>query len=201
MKNTDLKNIISKVAKESEAGKTKAEEFIQLVVFELDKEEYGVEIEDLKEIIRIPQVTPVPGAPDFISGILNLRGKIVVTLDLEKRFKLAREHQAVPQHIIIVEVGNSLFGVIVDKVAGVLRVPISQIKKAPGLVTAKIHAEFIKGVVVQEAKAKINKTEETKKKEKQKESRLIILIDLPKMLSDKELLSLGKITKEVGKID
>ena len=180
---TDFNNVISQAASERGKGQ-KAETLVQLVVFELDKEEYAVPIEDLREIIRIPEIAPVPNSPEFIRGILNLRGTIVVVIDLEKRFHLVREGKTPPEHIVITEVSGSTFGVVVDRVSEVLRVPVSKIQPTPSLVSSKIHAEYLKGVVVLEEAQKV--ATETAK------SRLLILLDLPKMLQEDELLNVTK---------
>ncbi|MBU1118392.1 chemotaxis protein CheW [Patescibacteria group bacterium] len=161
---------------------TKAD-VIQLVVFELDSEEYAVEITDIREIVRIPEITPVPDAPAFIKGIFNLRGQIVVVLDLEKKFGLKREHTKLFEHVVILESGKSVYGVLVDTVLEVLRVSKKSIKNTPDLVTTKIHTDFIKGIVVID-------------KKKKKESRIIVLLDLLKVLNEKELL---KVEKSVAK--
>lgn len=189
-------NAVVAEASTSRTKEQKVEELIQLVVFELDNEEYAVPIEDLREIIRIPEIAPVPNAPDFIRGILNLRGTIVVVVDLEKRFNLVREGKAPASHIIITEVSDSTFGLIVDKVSEVLRIPVSKIQPTPSLVSSKIHAEYLKGVGVLE---EINEVE-TKEKEKDsakigagEKSRLIIILDLPKMLAEEELLHVGNL--------
>lgn len=170
-------------------------ETIQLVVFELDKEEYAVEIKDLQEIITIPEITPIPNAPKFIKGILNLRGKISVVVDLEKRFNLIREHENKNDgNIVITEVEENSFGLIVDRVNEIITVPLSSIQATPALVSSKIEAEYLKGVVVVVDQNKDQKKGETKG------SRLIILLDIKKMLKEKELLQLGKNVKKVGDI-
>ena len=120
------------------------------MTFELDREEYASSIGDLRGIIKIRDIVPIPGAPLYIAGILNVRGQIVVVVDLEKRFSLHRDTQAHPQHIIIVEVEGNVFGIIVDEVTGVLRVPVSSIKPTPALVTSKIHADYLNVVIVLE---------------------------------------------------
>lgn len=171
------------------------EESMQLVVFELDKEEYAVKIAELQEIITIPEVTPIPNAPAFISGILNLRGRIVVVVDLEKRFNLVREHgEVVDGNIIITEVEENNFGVIVDKVNEIITVPLSSIQAAPSLVSTKINAEYLNGVVV----LKDKKTVAGKEGDQKDGSRLVILLDLHKMLQEKELLALSKIVQKTA---
>lgn len=199
MPNTE--EIIKEVAQKEESRDKKIEETIQLVVFELDKEEYGVEIVELQEIIRMPEITPVPNSPQFIKGIFNLRGKIIVVVDLEKRFHLVRENAGGAGNIIIAEVDKNNFGVIVDKVTEILNIPKSNIQKTPALVSSKIEAEYLKGVVVIE-KGSDNGREKSDNREDndvRNSSRLIILLDLPKLLQEKELLSLGKTVQEVSK--
>lgn len=197
-----IKDIVESVVSEAELERKKIEEFVQLVAFELDDEEYAVPITDLVEIIKITDITPIPNSPEFIRGIFNLRGKIVVVVDLEKRFSLLRENKIKPEHIIISKVDENTFGVIVDKVREILKVPVSAIQKAPALVSAKIHSDFIDGVVVLEPDKKgeddsLDKEEKAIRVKKEKEARLLILIDLPKMLAEKELLELGETTRKI----
>jgi purine-binding chemotaxis protein CheW len=194
----NIRKIISETASSGSANKKKETDLIQLVVFLLDGEEYAIPISDLQEIIRIPAITPIPSAPEFILGILNLRGKIVVVVDLEKRFHLKRENNEKPGHIIITEVGDNTFGVMVDVVTEVLRVSTSSIQPTPILSSSKIHADYLKGVVVIEDEEETrNKENETQSVQTQKNSRLIILLDILKMLQENELLQLGKVVEEV----
>lgn len=187
---TDItKQVVAQVVAEGGRKEEKAAETKQMVTFELNKEEYASAIGDLREIIKIREIVPIPGSPTFIAGILNVRGQIVVVIDLEKRFSLKREQAAKPLHIIIAEVENTVFGILVDEVTGVLRVPVASIKPTPGLVTSKIHADYLKGVVVLE--------EETA--DKTKKSRLLLVLDIPKMLSEKELLQFGNVIQETIK--
>jgi purine-binding chemotaxis protein CheW len=198
----NAEDIISEVAQRTAEKEETVVLTEQFVTFVLDKEEYASLITDLREIIKIPDIVPIPGAPDFIRGILNLRGQIVVVIDLEKRFKLARSHQIEPRHIIIAEVGESVFGIVVDEVTGVLRVPKTSIKPTPELVTSRIHAEYMKGVVVLEETLDTSgesggqKSAQTDAAQKDKEdndsaSRLLLVLDVPKMLSEQELLKFG----------
>lgn len=159
---------------EEESEQPKEE--IQLVVFKLGEEEYGVEIHDVREIIKTGEITPVPNAPVFVEGIINLRGKIVVVIDLLKRFGAFDETKHKGTHIIISEVEDSSFGILVDDVSEVLRIAKEDIKKAPGIIASKIHADYLRGVgVVGE--------------------RLLILLDLMKVLSEKELVEMADLTK------
>lgn len=184
MKKDNLQDIINQVANKDFKNEKKITERMQLVVFSLDDEEYALNIKDLKEVIKIPLITPLPNSPEFIKGILNLRGKIVVVVDLEKRFNLVRENKITPKHIIIVESENTDFGVLVDQVKEVLWVDKDLIQKTPELASAKIKADYLGGVVV---------IQEDKK------SRLLILLDIKKMLNDKDLIFLEGTIKKIIK--
>jgi purine-binding chemotaxis protein CheW len=182
MNDENIQNIIHSVSTNNNKNNKEIIEQIQIVVFELDNEEYALKINDLREIINIPNITPIPNSPEFIRGIFNLRGKIIVTVDLEKRFNFSRNNKLSPKHIIITEVENNDFGVVVDRVKEVLHVPVTNIKTAPELISNKIHAEYIDGVVVLEGKDGTS-------------SRIIIMLNLMKLLSDKDLLTLGSVIK------
>jgi len=158
-----------------------AKELVQLVVFELDKEEYATEITEAREILRATEVTPIPNSPDFIEGIINVRGKIVVVLDLEKRFNLVREHPEKRLHIIIYEVGENTYGAIVDEVTEVLRIPKDAIEPAPAIISEKIKADYVKGVGVLE-------------------NRLLLLLDFKKVFEEKELAQLGELVRKQAQI-
>jgi len=149
-----------------------AKELIQLVVFELDREEYAVEILEVREILRMPEVTPIPNSPEFIEGIINVRGSIVVVINLEKRFNLERESEQKSLHVVLTEIGDSTFGAIVDEVTEVLRVPKDSIEDAPAIISQKIHADYVNGVVVLEG-------------------RLLIMLDFKKVFEEKGLVELG----------
>jgi purine-binding chemotaxis protein CheW len=170
----------------------KRDEYIQLVVFELDTEEYAVEIKDLQEIIKIPDITPIPNTPLFIRGIFNLRGKIIVVIDLERRFNLVRERAVAEGNIIVAEVNENSFGIVVDKVSEIINVSKSSIQPTPALATFKIQAEYLKGVVVIDRNNDKDRHAEKGEKE-EKESRLIIFLDMHKMLQEKELMSISQV--------
>ena len=197
MANDELKSIISKVAEGEAEKRKKAEEYIQMMVFELDQEEYAVPLTELQSVILIPEITPIPSAPKFIKGILNLRGKIVVVVDLEKRFDLVREKESEQKHIIVVEVNDNSYGVIVDEVKEVLQIPKSSIQPTPDLVSTKIHADYLEGVIVLGGNKEIGEGESDS--QKKTESRLLILLDLPRLLQEKELLQLGEAIKKTAK--
>jgi purine-binding chemotaxis protein CheW len=150
----------------------------QMVVFELDKEEYAVPITEVQEVVKIPVITPVPQSPAFILGIINLRGKIVPILDMEKLFKLARENKGISEHIMVTEDGcGNLFGVQVDKVTEVLKISQESIQTTPKMITNKISAEYLKGVAVIK---------------KENSERVLLILDLQKILTAEDLGGIQK---------
>lgn len=172
MKTSEIKRIISKIAAATREPEKKTSGETKLVIFELDKKKHALRISDLQEIVKMTDITPIPNAPEPIRGIFSLRGKMVVIVDLVSQLHIKREHPPAggPQHIIVTEVGENIFGVIVDRVTEVLRAPITTIQSKPSLVSSKIPTKYWKGVAV------LGK------------SKSLILLDLPKMLQDKEIL-------------
>ena len=166
----------------------------QVIVFHLDNEEYAVAIEEVKEVVKLFNITPVPNSPNFILGVINLRGKILPILDLEKRFKLQKENNVIHENIMIFEdKKNNLFGICVDKVVEVLRVPIDIIKPTPEILESKISAEFLKGVIVIQDQ-----------KETNNQDRLLLFLDLQKILETSavdKLQPTGEDKSEVMKSD
>jgi len=156
--------------------KNETTEILQLVGFKIADEEYAVDILMVQEIIRMMQVTKVPNAPDFVDGVINLRGRIIPVIDLRSKLGLPRKEVDKDKRIIVVEVSGKTVGFIVDAVTEVLRIPASITEPPPDLVT-NVNSEFIKAV------GKL-------------EDRLLILIDLEKILSSNEKLELSTINQE-----
>lgn len=152
------------------------EDVVQLIVFNLGEEEFGVKIEEIREIIETKHITSIPDSPGFIKGLINVRGEIVAAIDLKARFFLIGEKDYESKHIIIAQQEKNLFGLMVDEVTEVLRLPKANIKLAPEILT-KTNREYVKGVV------SIG-------------NRLIILLDLEKVLSEEELMKLGELGKK-----
>ncbi|MDU0460631.1 MAG: chemotaxis protein CheW [Geobacteraceae bacterium] len=143
-------------------------ELIQLVSFLLNNEEYGVEVLDVREIIRMPSITQMPNTPHYIEGIINLRGKVIPIISLRKRFGLGELENSSHTRIIIMDVDGSLTGFVVDAVSEVIRLQSSEIQPAPTIATSGgVGQEFITGV--------INHAE-----------RLLIIMDVERMFSDDE---------------
>jgi purine-binding chemotaxis protein CheW len=92
----------------------------QLVVFSLDKEEYGVEIAYVQEIIRIPQITKIPDIPVFVEGIINLRGKVIPVIDLKKKFRLGQSGRFEDSRLVVLDIDGTAAAIIVDDVSEVM---------------------------------------------------------------------------------
>lgn len=135
-----------------------------LVTMFLSNEEYGIDVRLVQTIIRVSEITPVPRAPEFIKGVINLRGRIIPVVDLKRKLNLGEVDVASrAARIAVVKVRERLIGLLVDGASQVLRVPLTRIEPAPEEVV-EIDANYIRGV------AKL-------------EERLIILMDLPKILA------------------
>jgi purine-binding chemotaxis protein CheW len=133
-----------------------------LVTFHLAREEYGVEISGVQEIIRATDITPVPGAPRHVKGVINLRGKIIPVVDLRTRFNLPAIAENDAQRIVVVELGEKRLGMLVDSVSQVIRLPAGVVEDIPEEATT-IDDNCIKGI------GKLD-------------SRLIIMLDLNQSL-------------------
>ena len=139
---------------------------IQVVSFKLGSEEYGVDIAQVQEINRMVAVTHVPRAPQFMEGVINLRGQLIPIIDLRARFGMPRAEHTKNTRIVVTEIGAKRVGMVVDSVSEVLRLPVEDIEPAPEMITG-VDTEYIRGV------GKI-------------EDRLIILLDLARIISGAE---------------
>lgn len=142
----------------------------QLVVFDLANEHYGVDIAAVEGIIKMQAITNVPRAPQSVEGVTNLRGKVLPVIDLRKRFGLPPEEATKNTRIVVVEMNGATVGMIVDGVSEVLRVSPDAVEP-PSPIVATVDSAFIKGI------AKVGE-------------RLVILLDLGKVLSTRESASL-----------
>jgi purine-binding chemotaxis protein CheW len=138
----------------------------QLVVFDLANEHYGVDIAAVDGIVKMQQITAVPHAPSFVEGITNLRGEVLPVIDLRKRFGLSQGDATKETRIVHVNVDGVRVGMVVDAVSEVLRVAEEDIEPPSPIVTT-VDSGFITGI------AKVDE-------------RLIILLDLGKVLSTEE---------------
>ena len=150
----------------SEKLKKKDVELLQLVTFSIGGEEFGVDILKVQEIIRMLDITRVPKAPDFVEGVINLRGKVIPIIDLRKRFGLVSKGHDKNTRIIVIDINDMIVGYIVDSVSEVLRIPADTVEPPPPVV-AGLDSEYISGV------GKLD-------------DRLLIFLDLDRLLSQEE---------------
>lgn len=134
----------------------------QVVGFRIDQEEYGIEITKIQEIMLMGEITRIPQVPDYIEGLINLRGSVIPIIDLRKRFALPARKYSDETRTIVANVQSKTIGLIVDAVTQVIRIANDQIEPAPPTVAA-IGKDHIAGL------AKL-------------ESRLLILLDVDKLL-------------------
>jgi purine-binding chemotaxis protein CheW len=114
------------------AGQQKSE-IIQMVTFALEREEYGVEVLSVREIIRMPELTKMPNAPHYVEGVINLRGMVIPVISLRKRFNLDDHDHDRNSRILVMELAGTHTGFIVDSVAEVIRIEKSAIQPAPNV--------------------------------------------------------------------
>ncbi|HET7813663.1 MAG TPA: chemotaxis protein CheW [Candidatus Baltobacteraceae bacterium] len=141
-------------------------ETVHVVSFSLGTEEYGVDISQVQEIIRMVEITHVPRAPHFMEGVINLRGQLIPIIDLRTRFGMPRAEQTKSTRIVVTEIGSKRVGIVVDAVSEVINIPLEQVEDAPEMI-AGVGTEYIQGV------GKVGE-------------RLIILLDLTMVISGEE---------------
>jgi purine-binding chemotaxis protein CheW len=154
------------------------EKDLQVVGFRIGNETFGVRIASVREIVRVPEITSVPSAPETVEGVINLRGKIIPVMDLRKRFGHVDIQPDKKNRILVVELQNKLIGLIVNAASEVLKIPPSDIE-APGSVFAEGESSYVTGV----GKLK---------------GRLIILLDVSKLLHQQEVKKLEEAADLVG---
>ena len=118
---------------------------IQLVSFKLDGVEYGIDIMAVHEILRYPQITRVPNTPDFIKGVINLRGNVIPVVDVRRRFALSKTKISDLTRIIVIEMEEKWIGLLVDNVHQVVRLPATNID-LPSSLLEGVSEDFISGI-------------------------------------------------------
>ncbi len=103
----------------------------QWVTLCIDNDIYGIEVSQVQEVLNVPTITPVPGSPDYVIGIVNLRGNIVTVLNARKRFRLVPESYNEDSQIIILRIDEQAIGILVDSVSEVIELPVDRIEQAP----------------------------------------------------------------------
>jgi purine-binding chemotaxis protein CheW len=153
---------MSSTAAERAAGDT----VMQLVTFRLKDETYGINVMQVQEVLRVSEIAPVPGAPDYVLGIINLRGNVVTVVDTRTRFGLPPTEVDEASRIVIIESDKQVVGIMVDSVAEVVELAHSDIDAVPN-VGSEEASRYIQGV-------------------KSREDGLLIVVDLNKLLTEQE---------------
>ncbi|MEE9615073.1 MAG: chemotaxis protein CheW [Thermodesulfobacteriota bacterium] len=148
---------------------------LQLVGFKVDKEFFGVPIEKVKEIVRVPDITAVPDTPDFLEGVINLRGRIVPVVDMRTRIGLPTMERVRTNRVLILDIDGRTVGLIVDSASEILKLPDEQIESTPELVSS-VGAEYVTAV------GKLD-------------DKLIVLVDITRLLSADEMGGLDAVRR------
>ncbi len=146
---------------------------LQWVTFRLAGETYGINVMQVQEVLRYTEIAPVPGAPDYVLGIINLRGNVVTVIDTRNRFGLESGEMTDNTRIVIIETEGHVIGILVDSVAEVVYLRQSEVETAPNVGNDE-SAKFIQGVC-------------------HKNDELLILIELNKLLTDTEWAELEEV--------
>lgn len=139
---------------------------LQWVTFRLENETYGINVMQVQEVLRYSEIAPVPGAPEYVLGIINLRGNVVTVIDTRLRFGLETTETSDHTRIVIIESDSQVIGILVDAVAEVVYLRQSEIETTPSVGNDE-NAKFIQGVC-------------------HKNDELLILVDLEKLMTDEE---------------
>ena len=155
----------------SQAANVVADPVVQWVTFRLDSETYGINVMQVQEVLRVTEIAPVPGAPDYVMGIINLRGNVVTVLDTRRRFGLPSKEQDDSTRIVVVEADQTVVGILVDSVAEVVELNRSAVESSPNVGNDE-SSKYIEGVATHE-------------------SELLILVDINKLLSEDEWMEVS----------
>ena len=137
---------------------------LRWVTFKLEKEKYGINVMQVQEVLRVTEIAPVPGAPNYVLGIINLRGNVVTVIDTRSRFGLPTKEMDDSTRIVIIEAEEQVVGILVDSVAEVVDLRLNELDSAPNVGTDE-SAKFIQGVASLDGE-------------------LLIIVDLNKLLND-----------------
>lgn len=148
------------------AAEAASDPITQWVTFRLENEKYGINVMRVQEVLRMTEIAPVPGAPDYVLGIINLRGNVVTVIDTRRRFGLVEKEADDATRIVIIEAENQVVGILVDSVAEVAELRGSEIETAPNVGNDE-SSKYIQGVSNQQQE-------------------LLILVDVNKLLDEEE---------------
>jgi purine-binding chemotaxis protein CheW len=152
--------------RKTDAASGSGSDIMQLVTFKLGNEEYAVNILKVQEINRMKEITRVPNTPNYVEGVINLRGKVIPVINLRSKFNLENKENDIQSRIMIMDIQGITMGLVVDAVSEVLRIPLSIIEPTPPM-ASNISTEYIMGI------AKL-------------EDRLIILLDMDMLVGRPE---------------
>ena len=138
----------------------------QYVTFRLAEETYAINVMQVQEVLRVSEIAPVPGAPHYVLGIVNLRGNVVTVIDARRRLGLESREPDDASRVVIIEVSNQVVGILVDSVAEVIELAAADIEPAPNVGNDE-SSKYIQGVA-------------------SRDGELTIVVDLNKLLSDEE---------------
>jgi purine-binding chemotaxis protein CheW len=150
----------------SDVAENNDDSIIQWVTFHLENEKYGIKVMQVQEVLRMTEIAPVPGAPHYVLGIINLRGNVVTVIDTRRRFGLPDAEADDETRIVIIEADNNVVGILVDSVAEVVDLRTTEIETAPNVGNDE-SSKYIQGV-------------------SSRDDELLILVDVNKLLSDEE---------------
>lgn len=156
-----------------QAADTADDPILQWVTFRLEDETYGINVMQVQEVLRYTDIAPVPGAPGYVLGIINLRGNVVTVIDTRDRFGMAPSEVTDNTRIVIIETDAQVIGIMVDSVAEVVYLKQSEIETAPNVGNDET-SRFIQGVC-------------------HKNDELLILVDLDKLLTEDEWQEIGEL--------
>jgi purine-binding chemotaxis protein CheW len=152
---------------------------IQLVTFQISEELYGIDIMDVKEIVRVQEIRSIPNAPSYVEGLFHLRGEIIPIISLHKRFHLKKaqisEDDELLSGFIIIDIDGMKLGVYIDRVERVVAIEAADIQPPPQMITG-IGSEYIQGVV-------------------NRETGYLIILDIRKLFSAKELRKIDEMRR------
>ncbi len=155
----------------SQTAETANDPILQWVTFQLDTETYGIDVMKVQEVLRVSEIAPVPGAPDYVMGIINLRGNVVTVLDTRRRFGLPPKEMDDSTRIAVIEANDTVIGILVDSVAEVVEMRRSAVESSPSVGNDE-SSKYIEGVANHDGE-------------------LLILVDIDKLLSDEEWAEVG----------
>lgn len=164
---------MSTLTKQAKAKSASSDVVLQWVTFKLQEETYGINVMQVQEVLRYTEIAAVPGSPDYVVGIINLRGNVVTVIDTRTRFGLESAEVTDNSRIVIIEAEKQVIGILVDSVAEVVYLKQTDIDSAPNVGTDE-SARFIQGV-------------------SNRDDELLILVDLNKLLSEEEWDDIGAI--------